>query len=174
MGLARATIDARTKEAHQKFARRLADYASDTFARITGDRYLDLRVDPTTLAVRARVPETGEILDVERLSAGTREQAYLVVRLAMVRMFAEGLETAPLLLDDPFAFWDDERIERSFPILDTAANGGQIVLFTTSRELVAAARARGARVLDLTAVQTPGPRVRALDRDQDLPLLSQA
>ena len=35
----------------------------------------------------------------------------------MVRMFAEGLETAPLLLDDPFAYWDDDRIERGLPIL---------------------------------------------------------
>ncbi|MBD5655884.1 MAG: hypothetical protein IAI50_11995, partial [Candidatus Eremiobacteraeota bacterium] len=173
VGLARQTIDERTREAHQKFARRLADYASGTFARVTADRYLDLRIDPTTLAVRVRVPETGAIVDVERLSAGTREQAYLVVRLAMVRMFSEGLETAPLLLDDPFAFWDGARIERSFPILEAAANGGQIVLFTTSEELVGAAADRGARILDLSAALDDA-RPRALDRNQDLPLLTQA
>ncbi|MBD5633740.1 MAG: hypothetical protein IAI49_04595, partial [Candidatus Eremiobacteraeota bacterium] len=149
VSLARRTIDERTKEAHQKFARRLADYASDTFAHITSDRYLDLRVDPTTLAVRVRVPETGAIEDVERLSAGTREQAFLMVRLAMVRMFSEGLETAPLLLDDPFAYWDDERIARSFPILEATATGAQVVLFTTSRTLATAASIRGARTLEL-------------------------
>jgi uncharacterized protein YhaN len=149
VSLARRTIEERTKEAHQKFARRLADYASDTFARVTAERYLDLRVDPTTLALRVRVPETGAIEDVDRLSAGTREQAFLVVRLAMVRMFSEGLETAPLLLDDPFAFWDDERIERGLPILQAAASGAQVVLFTTSRELAGAARVRGARVISL-------------------------
>jgi DNA repair exonuclease SbcCD ATPase subunit len=172
VSLAKNTIDARTREAHQKFARRLADYASTTFARVTGDRYLDVRVDPTTLAVRVRAPETGEILDVERLSAGTREQAYLVVRLAMVRMFSEGLETAPLLLDDPFAFWDERRIENSFPILAAMAETTQIVLFTTSRELAAAATARGARALDLDDSSASGGG--AFDRDQDLPLLSQA
>ena len=173
VSLAKSTIDARTREAHQKFARRLADYASTTFADVTGERYLDVRVDPTTLAVRVRVPETGEIVDVERLSAGTREQAYLVVRLAMVRMFSEGLETAPLLLDDPFAFWDDRRIERSFPILQATAAGVQILLFTTSAELARAAIARGARAIDLSdGVRQPGRA--ALDGDQDLPLLSQA
>lgn len=172
VNLARRTIDDRTREAHLKFARRLADYASDTFARITGQRYLDLRVDPTTLAVRVRVPETGHIVDVERLSAGTREQAYLVVRLAMVRMFAEGSETTPLLLDDPYAFWDDARIERSFPVLEAAASGGQIVLFTTSDALAAAAAGRGARLLDLRGVGS-GPRLHALDGDQNLPLLTQ-
>jgi len=171
VSLAKSTIDARTREAHQKFARRLADYASTTFARVTDDRYVDVRVDPTTLAVRVRVPETGEILDVERLSAGTREQAYLVVRLAMVRMFSEGLETAPLLLDDPFVFWDDRRIESSFPILQATAESVQIILFTTSPELAAAATARGARAFDLGAGS--GAVGGALDRDQDLPLLSQ-
>jgi recombinational DNA repair ATPase RecF len=172
VALARATIDDRTREAHQKFARRLADYASGTLAAVTAERYLDLRVDPTTLAVNVRVPETGAIVGVERLSAGTREQAYLVVRLAMVRMFAEGLETAPLLLDDPFAYWDDARIERSFPILDAAANGAQVVLFTTSPDLARAAAQRGARVLELQPGD--GARAGALDRNQNLPLLSQA
>ena len=152
LGLARRTIDERTKEAHQKFARRLADYASATFSHVTDRRYLDLRVDPTTLELRVRVPETGAIESVERLSAGTREQAFLVVRLAMVRMFSEGLETAPLLLDDPFAYWDDERIARSLPILQAAAAGAQVVLFTTSRELATAASERGARLIELGAL----------------------
>ena len=90
LGLARDKIDERTREAHQKFARRLGDYASRTLAEVTAGRYGDVRVDPTTLAVRVRAPETGAIVDVSELSAGTREQAYLVVRLAMLRMFGEG------------------------------------------------------------------------------------
>jgi uncharacterized protein YhaN len=154
--LARQTIDERTREAHQKFARRLANYASTTFARVTGDRYLDVRIDPTTLAIRARVPETGEIVDIDRLSAGTRLQAYLVVRLAMARMFAEGLETAPLLLDDPFAFWDFARVECGLPILEAAAHDVQIVLFTTSRSLADTAAERGAMLHDLSVVTEPG------------------
>ena len=162
VSLARQTIDERTREAHQKFARRLADYASTTFAQVTGGRYVDVRVDPTTLAVRTRVPETGEILDVDRLSAGTREQAYLFVRLAMARMFAEGLETAPLLLDDPFAYWDDERIERGLPILEAAASEVQIVLFTTSAPFARAAEARGAKFVDLSVNPEPAPSPPAL------------
>jgi uncharacterized protein YhaN len=160
--LARRTIDERTREAHQKFARRLADYASTSFAEVTGGRYLDVLVDPTTLAVRVRVPETGEPVDVERLSAGTREQAYLFVRLAMVRMFAEGLETAPLLLDDPFAYWDDDRIERGLPILEAAARDVQVVLFTTSVALARAAESRGATLIDLAAPSaSSGPAARS-------------
>lgn len=172
--LARETIDARTRETHQTFATRLADYASRTFARVSGDRYRDLRVDPTTLAVRVRVPETGEIVDVDRLSAGTREQAYLVTRLAMVRMFAEGLETAPILLDDPFAFWDDARIERCLPILDADLDTAQVVVFTTSLAFARAALRRGAQAIDLSLTDDVArTAVRALDGDEDLSLLAQ-
>jgi DNA repair exonuclease SbcCD ATPase subunit len=149
--LARQMIEERTREAHKKFARRLADYASRTISDVTAGRYNDVRIDPTTLAVRVRAPENGAIVDVDRLSEGTREQAYLVVRLAMARMFAEGLERPPLLLDDPFAYWDEVRIARSLPILEEGSRLTQTIVFTTSRQLVAAAESRGARIIDLTA-----------------------
>lgn len=167
VSLARETIDDRTREAHQKFARRLADYASRTIERVTAGRYRDVRVDPTTLAVRVRVPETGTFVDVDRLSAGTREQTFLVTRLAMTRMFAEGTEIAPLLLDDPFAFWDDARIERCLPILvpDPATRDAQVVIFTTSEAFARAAATRGARTIDLSLQPEPGVRVGTLDGD---------
>lgn len=158
VALARGVIDERTREVHQKFARRLEDYSTDTFFHITDGRYADLRVDPTTLTVRLRVPETGAILEAERLSAGTREQAHLIVRLAMARMFAEGSEVLPLLLDDPFAYWDADRIERGLPILQAATAESQVVLFTASASLAAAAAASGARRLDLPAAATPVAR----------------
>jgi DNA repair exonuclease SbcCD ATPase subunit len=170
--LARTTIEERTKESHHKFARRLEDYAVRTLAQVTNQRYREIRVDPTTLAVRLRAPETGGIVDLDLLSAGTREQAFLVVRLAMARMFGEGLEPTPLLLDDPFAFWDDERIARGFPILHAAAAETQTIVFTTSRELAGAAEANGAKRIDLS----PQPelrllRGRALEGERDMPLL---
>jgi DNA repair exonuclease SbcCD ATPase subunit len=149
VGLARATLDERTREAHQKFARRLEDYSSQSLATVTDERYADLRVDPTTLTVSVRVPETGAIQKLDRLSAGTRDQAYLVVRFAMARMFAEGMETPPILLDDPFAYWDEARVERGFPVIARAARDAQVVVFTTSRELADAAQRRGANRIDL-------------------------
>lgn len=137
--LARATIEERTRESHEKFARRLEDYAATQIAAITGQRYTELRVDPTSLTIRVRAPETREIVDLDALSAGTRDQVYLVVRLAMARMFAEGLEVLPLLLDDPFAFWDEERLERCLPILMEGAKQTQTIVFTSSDELAGAA-----------------------------------
>jgi len=149
--LAKQTLEFRTDEAHSSFARRLEDYAAGTFATITAGRYGELRVNPATLEITVRIPETQAIEKIEFLSAGTRDQAYLVVRFAMARMFAEGGETPPLLLDDPFAYWDAPRIERCLPIVERGALDGQTLLFTSSDELARAAAARGAQRIDLSA-----------------------
>ncbi len=147
--LARRTIEARKDEAHRAFARRLEEYGASVLGTITAGRYAELRLDPSTLAIRVRVPETGTIEDIDKLSAGTRDQIALVVRFATARMFAEGLETPPLILDDPFAFWDAERIARCLPVLVRGADTTQCLLFTASGELARAAAASGATVIEL-------------------------
>jgi AAA domain-containing protein len=149
LALAGETVSRLTHEAHQAFARRLETYASEALHTVTGGRYSEIRVDPTTFVVKARVPETGHIVDLEWLSAGTRDQVYLIIRIAMARMFAEGLELPPLLLDDPFAYWDDTRIERCIPIIAHNAFDAQTILFTASPDLAAAAERIGATRIDL-------------------------
>jgi hypothetical protein len=155
--LAYATVERITRETHRAFARRLEGYAADALSAVTAGRYGELHVDPKSLAVRVRVPETKSIENLDQLSAGTRDQIYLVVRFAMARMFAEGLETPPLLLDDPFAYWDEARIERCLPLVAQNAFAAQTILFTSSAELAAAAVTIGATRIDLapaTAVAT--------------------
>ncbi|HTD32699.1 MAG TPA: hypothetical protein VK665_03480, partial [Candidatus Elarobacter sp.] len=154
--LARTTIETHKDEAHRAFARRLEEYGAGILGEITGGRYGELRLDASTLAIRVRIPETGAIEDLDRLSAGTHDQIALVVRFATARMFAEGLETPPLLLDDPFAFWDAARIARCLPVLIRGARDAQCVLFTASTELADAAAAAGATriALDSTAPAT--------------------
>ncbi|HYZ17500.1 MAG TPA: hypothetical protein VE591_13910, partial [Candidatus Acidoferrum sp.] len=147
--LAKTTIEQRKDEAHRAFARRLEEYSAETLDAITAGRYGEIHLDPTSLALSVRVPETHAIEYVERLSAGTRDQVALVVRFATARMFAEGLETPPLLLDDPFAFWDAERIARCLPVLIRGAAATQTILFTASTELAEAAAEGGARRIDL-------------------------
>ncbi len=149
--LARDKIATYKDEAHRAFARRLEEYSAAVLRTITGGRYGELRLDPATLAIRVRIPETNGFEDVDKLSAGTRDQIALVVRFATARMFAEGLETPPLLLDDPFAFWDTDRIARCLPVLVHGALDAQCILFTASPELADAAEALGATRIDMRA-----------------------
>ena len=149
--MATETVKRLTHEAHQTFARRLETYAADALHNVTGGRYSEIRIDPDKFIVRARVPETGAIEELANLSAGTRDQVYLIIRIAMARIFAEGLELPPLLLDDPFAYWDETRIDRCIPILAENAFDAQTILFTSSPDLAAAAERIGAARIDLLA-----------------------
>ena len=152
--LARKTIDERKDEAHRAFARRLEEYSAGVLGTITGGRYGEIKLNPTTLAINVRVPETSAFAELEQLSSGTRDQIALVVRFATARMFTEGLESPPLLLDDPFSFWDADRIARCLPVLMHGTHDAQCILFTTSPELAAAAASAGANRIDLAAPAT--------------------
>ena len=102
---------------------------------ITGGRYGEIFVDPATLAINVRIPENGTDRAARPALDGHPRPDCLVVRFATARMFAEGLETPPLLLDDPFAFWEAARIERCLPVLARGAADTQRIVFTASKEL---------------------------------------
>jgi energy-coupling factor transporter ATP-binding protein EcfA2 len=80
----------------------------------------------------------GRRLDAARadrqLSRGVRDQLVLAVRLALARFLARPGEPLPLLLDDPFAHYDDARFRRGMSALAEEASGHQIILLTCQAE----------------------------------------
>ncbi len=75
----------------------------------------------------------GEYVSAEKLSGGTIEQLYLSLRLSMVKEISN--ENMPIILDEAFAYYDDERLENTLKFLIDNFNKNQIILFTcTNRE----------------------------------------
>jgi hypothetical protein len=89
------------------------------------------------LDYRLTLPD-GRTLDstqAERqLSSGVRDQIVLGIRLALARFLARPGEPLPLVLDDPFARYDDERFRRCMEVLPEEAGGHQIILLTCQEE----------------------------------------
>lgn len=74
--------------------------------------------------------ENGRYIPAELLSIGTIDQLYLSLRLAVLEEIST--ETMPIILDEAFAYFDNERLEN---ILDFIANeypNNQIIIFTSS------------------------------------------
>jgi len=88
------------------------------------------------------------VVDLDRLSVGTQKQAYLVQRLELVRLLCPGDGALPVLLDDPFAHVDADRLARTLQWLAEAAAERQIILFATQRRVAELAPA-GATVIGL-------------------------
>jgi AAA domain len=64
------------------------------------------------------------------LSDGTREQLSVLVRLGFAEILAARGSAVPLVLDDPLVYSDDERLEKVFRVLETAAQQLQIIVLT--------------------------------------------
>ena len=76
---------------------------------------------------------SGEYVSAEKLSLGTVDQLYLSLRLSMCTDISE--ENMPLILDESFAFYDDDRLENIFKFLIDNYYDKQIIILTcTSRE----------------------------------------
>ena len=69
----------------------------------------------------------------ELLSRGTLEQIYLALRLAVGKVVTKE-ETLPILLDEAFAMYDDDRLAQTLQTLSTLQN--QIFLFTCQKREV--------------------------------------
>jgi len=70
----------------------------------------------------------------QQLSAGTRDQLYLAVRLAVSEFLSRGQTTLPILLDDVFVTSDDERTRAGMRLLiEGFAAQHQVILMTCHR-----------------------------------------
>ena len=107
---------------------RLEQAASDILSGITAGKYYGLRIGTR---MELTVTDGERVLDSDRLSYGTREQIWISVRLAAAMFLSE--EAMPLVFDDAFLSWDDDRLAAVLCWL--ADCGRQILLFAgTGRE----------------------------------------
>jgi uncharacterized protein YhaN len=147
---AMAVIDEIARDKHARIAPRLAERASTHLKEITGGGYqeIDLARD---LTIRVRIPDTNELHETpeKSLSKGTVDQIYLALRLAMVQCISDVGEPIPMLLDDPFANYDDARLARTLQLIANISAANQVLLFTCREDVVRAAETVGAPVIRL-------------------------
>jgi DNA repair exonuclease SbcCD ATPase subunit len=115
----------------QKATRYLEKRMRGDLERLTGGRYRRVQVDDSTLDIRVFVPERGDWAGVEDLSQGTLDQVYLAARLGLVRLVTQDCRP-PLVFDDPFVTFDDDRAARAVGILRELATDYQVIYLTTS------------------------------------------
>ena len=75
--------------------------------------------------------DNGNYIPAERLSIGTIDQLYLSLRLAMLDEISK--EKVPIILDEAFAYYDDERLKNILSYLITEFSDRQIIILTCTR-----------------------------------------
>lgn len=110
--------------------------ASEHFARLTGGRYARIAAPMGEQRLLAIRPD-GEAVDSARLSRGTAEQLYLAIRFALAGEFAKRTPL-PLIMDDIFVNFDEERLTLALGELAVLSDRHQILLFTCHRHVLEA------------------------------------
>jgi DNA repair exonuclease SbcCD ATPase subunit len=100
----------------------LSKYTATVMPRLTEGRYKQIQINDK-LRVRVFATEKNDFADLDELSSGTQRQIMLAVRLAISKALVEAGQQGKqfIILDEPFAFFDRERIRntiKSLPELD--------------------------------------------------------
>lgn len=105
---------------------------SSNISKITNEKYCKLHFnDEQGLIVEL---DNGNYIPADRLSIGTIDQLYLSLRLAMLDEISK--EKVPIILDEAFAYYDDERLKNILKFLTNEFTDRQIIILTcTNREL---------------------------------------
>ncbi|MEQ1908314.1 MAG: AAA family ATPase [Vicinamibacterales bacterium] len=116
--------------------------ASQLFRNLTLGRYagLDTDVDDSGVPVILAKTSAGGSVDVARLSTGARDQLYLALRLAALEHFVQQDRRLPLILDDLFVHFDDDRTEAGLRVLQELSGHVQVLLFTHHERVAAQAQ----------------------------------
>jgi len=129
--LAQQTLDAAKLELQRRFAPRISERARELFAALTKGRYQRLSLGED-LSVSTAAEEENTLHSALWRSDGTADQLYLALRLAVAE---ELTPDAPLVLDDAFVRFDDDRLKETLTLLKQSGEEKQVLLFTCqSRE----------------------------------------
>lgn len=132
LALALETLTRADAELQQRLSPLLAKKAAEYFSVLTEGRY-----DEVTLArdMTAKTRRTGDDMgrELDYLSAGTKDQLYLALRLAVCDLALPGDDPCPIILDDALVTFDKERMALALDLMKQIASERQVLLFTCHR-----------------------------------------
>ena len=111
--------------------------ASQIFMGLTqgafGKLAVDYESDPPKLSGQRA---TGEHVDIEGMSEGTRDQLYLALRLAALALHLEQTSALPFIADDLFINYDDGRARAGLEALARLSESTQVIFLSHHAHLV--------------------------------------
>ena len=129
--LAKQEIENAYREMKKQVTPNFTQHLSSIMENISNGTYTNIQLDEKDgIIVETK---NGNYIPVDYLSIGTIDQLYLSLRLGAENQITK--EELPIMLDETFAYYDDERLENILNFLHTEYKNRQIIIFTcTNRE----------------------------------------
>lgn len=136
--LAQETMADLSSSIRDSFGLYLNKEASQYITGITGGIYDSMSIDEN---LNVFLNTKTKLVPLENVSSGTMDQVYLALRLAAAKLLQGSGSGFPLIFDDSFTQYDDERLKTALEWL-ASAYGDQIIIFTCHRREAQMLRAR--------------------------------
>jgi len=136
--LAADMIEAASRVTHRELAPRLADSLGSRLSLLTDARYIEVNVDTDHFALGLLGRERPDMVPLDAVSHGTRDQVALLLRLALCEVLGGGGERTPLLLDEPLLTSDPRRRDLFIEFLQDLSATHQVLLSTADPAMVEA------------------------------------
>ncbi len=130
----------------QSFGPQLNQKTAELFAKLTKGKYDQIKVSHD-LTLTAGEQGAFSLIDLGYLSAGTADQAYIALRLAVAGLLANG--NLPIFLDDAFLQFDHNRESVAFELLSEISKQQQIMFFTCKGDTAKRAQQVGANLINM-------------------------
>lgn len=128
--LALETMTELSSSIRDSFGLHLNKTASDLVDGITGGIYNSMSVDEN---LNLFLNTSTKLVPADQVSGGTMDQIYLALRLAAAQLIQNDQGVMPLVFDDSFVLYDDERLRSALTWLSEAFGKQQIIIFTCHR-----------------------------------------
>jgi exonuclease SbcC len=123
-------IESASRITHRELAPRLAASLASRLSLLTGARYLNVNVDTDHFALGLLSRERPDMVSLDAVSHGTRDQVALLLRLALCEVLGGSGERAPLLLDEPLLTSDPARRDTFIEFLHDLSATHQVLIST--------------------------------------------
>jgi len=141
--LAEANIEVR-----RSFGSELEKKSAEILSRLTNGKYEAMSVSKA-LDIAVEEKDKFGSREIDYLSSGTADQAYLSLRLAISELMSGDSEALPVLMDDALAQYDDNRTHTALEFLKEYSKNNQIILFTCHKAMYNDAQNSGANAVTL-------------------------
>jgi exonuclease SbcC len=131
-------IEAASRLTHRELAPRLAESLGSRLSLLTGARYVEVNVDTDHFALGLLGHDRPDMVPLDTVSHGTRDQVALLLRLALCEVLGGGGERTPLLLDEPLLTSDPLRRDLFIEFLHDLSATHQVLLSTADPAMIEA------------------------------------
>ena len=130
--LAKEVLEIAYTKMKENVTPKFTENLSKNIEKISNGKYKNVKISDEEGIIVEK--QNGEYISAEKLSVGTIEQLYLSLRFGAIKEISE--ESMPIILDEAFAYYDEERLKNILTYISKEHENNQIIIFTcTNREV---------------------------------------